>query len=140
MNPFKGLLGAVLVILLIPLALVITIWGSILAIVLTPFAIVGFLIWRLIKAKGWIKPKVEIPKDAKPYVPPPPRKPIMVTWQGRKIPLGVFIFSAIMSIILLPIILFLIIFVIPPLWTILVLGFMSGRAIGKKKRRRKCLL
>jgi Ca2+/Na+ antiporter len=72
-------------------------YGAVLAIwigILTPFLLVVFLLFRWYKKR---KQKLNpIPDDAVPYTPEEAKKPIMVKWQGKELPLYYLIWSCVL--------------------------------------------
>lgn len=139
----KDLLGAMLLIviavLMIPAAIALFVWTCMYGAILLPVSVLCFMIWRAIKRKGWI-PNTVVPEYATPIKPRVIRKPIMIKWQDKDIPLGVFIGSIISSVVMLPILILLMLFLVPPMWTALIIGFMLAKKTGTvvMNRRKAC--
>jgi hypothetical protein len=119
----------VLALVLLPSALVLGIYTLVYGLIILPILAIGFLIWRAIKRHREAKP-YEIPENAVLWTPKPKRKPIMIKYQGKDIPLGVFIFSVILSLTMVPILLICLFFVFPPVISACIIGFMTCRVAG----------
>ena len=119
------------IIMLLPAALILGIWVAVYGVLLIPITILGILIWRAIKRRIEERSQtIDIPADALDHI-PEPRKPRMIKWQGKEIPLKVFILSMVMSVILVPIILFCLIFVFNPFVSACIIGFFACRKVGE---------
>ena len=126
----ETLLVGLLAVFLLPVVLVGGVIASIWLIFLSPLIVAGWFIYWLLRKDGMESWRKYIPKwEAKPRK---PRKPIMVKWDGKEVPLGVLIFSTIASIFLVVLLVFAILFWIPLWISILIIGFMVGKSIGKR--------
>jgi hypothetical protein len=133
-SALSGLLTVLVIILLLPSIIALFCWTAIYGVLLVPVLAIGYLIWRRINMKKDTSP---IPADAKEWVPKPPRKPIMIKWRGKEIPLGVFIFSIVLSIILVPIFILCLLFIFPPVLSACIIGFLACRKIDENVRKEK---
>lgn len=134
----KDILGAIVIVaialFLLPTVILFAIWLGVYGIIIVPIVGMMYLVWRFIKAKGWLN-EGKPPAHAKPII-STPKKKRMVKWQGKEIPLGVFIFSMGLTVMMTPIIILLMLFYVPPLWTVLILGFVAGKKIAKHTNRK----
>ena len=88
-----------------------------------------WLIWRANKKKRDKPPVKPKNKPGKPY------KPMMMTWKGQKIPMGVFALSIMATLILMPILLVALLFLIP--WWALILLIILVIVIKRVKKDKK---
>jgi hypothetical protein len=124
------------VIMLLPAALILGVWVAFYGVLIIPVTILGILIWRAVKRR--IKERnepIQIPIDALDYI-PAPRPQKMIKWQGKEVPLKVFILSLILSVILVPIILFCLIFVFNPFVSACIIGFFACRKASEVIQRK----
>jgi O-antigen/teichoic acid export membrane protein len=127
------LLGAAMFTIL-PAAILLFVWMAVYGVFLVPVVFVCWLIWRKVKDKNWMKPE-PLPEDAVAAAALPPRKKIMIKWQGKEMPLGIFVASMISTIVLVPVFIFLLIFYIPPFWSVMIVGFCLGSALADKGKK-----
>jgi len=119
------------IIVLLPALIVLGLSLSMWAVLLSPFVLIGIGLFMLIKDR---LPHVP-PPDAKPAKPKVPRKPIMVTWDGRSVPLGVVIGSTIVTILSTILVLIAILLWIPWWASGIVLVFCIGMYCGGTGKR-----
>lgn len=122
-----------LAICLLPSIIILGIWTAVYGMLLVPMIFAGYMIWRFIKAKGWLTNSVP-PTYATTYT-PAPKKKRTIKWQGKEIPLGIAIFSIILAIVITPIFLICLLFVFPPIVSACILGFMTCRTVAKAAQK-----
>jgi len=120
------------VVALIPSILILGVWTVAYGVLLVPLAFLAFMIYRVIKNKGWLG-NTQPPDYATPCEPKEKKKPRMIKWQDKEIPLGVAIFSIITAIILTPTFIICLLFIFPPVVSACILGFMVCKKIGSRK-------
>lgn len=114
-----------------PVIIVAGIVYGVLLLPIVPIIVVIWLVYRMIKKKY---PDTPIPEAAKPKA-TKIKKPIMVKFNGKEMPLSMVILSVIISIIVFIIILYSIIFIIPIGWVVCGICVWIGVAIGKNKKK-----
>lgn len=119
-----------------PILIVLSLWTIVCIAPYFHVIVISLIIWGIWRYKKRHS-KVVIPSNAKPARPKKVRKPITIKWQGKEIPLIVFVFSTILSVIFGLLLIFCILFVFPPLIGVMIIGFCVGSAIGKVTSKKK---
>ena len=132
---WQSILVLTLVICLLPSIFILGVWTTVYGMILVPMIFAGFMIWRFIKAKGWLTNSVP-PAYATTHK-PAPKKKHMIKWKGKELPLGIFIASMITAVILTPILLVCLLVVFPPVISACIIGFFSCKAIGSMAHKEK---
>jgi len=114
------------------IAPVVIVAGVIYGLLLLPIVPVIFLAWLLFRKVKGNKQVVTQPVTRQTRI----RKPITVKWGDKRIPLGVFIFSMILSILIFLVIIYLILFVIPIGYLVLCIILSIGICIGKHSKKK----
>jgi hypothetical protein len=127
------LLLTIFILFMLPFLFVYGVFAGLWLAALTPLLLVVVLV--VLGIKGLIKHKVEcvVPPDAKPAEPRQPRKPILIKWGGKKVPLGIFIFSFISSVFLVLLLIAALILWLPWYWMIGTIILLIGVGIGSAR-------
>lgn len=130
MNILIACILVVVGIMLIPAALFLALWALVYGIAIIPALCVVFLIYRAIKGKLGL-PEAIVPKNATSADITEVKTPWSVKWQGRDIPIGIFIISMTMACIITPILLVAFLVYIPFMYKIVLIGIAISLKVIK---------
>jgi hypothetical protein len=130
------LLGLVWLFFCLPAIIGTLIYTGIVALIAGPIILIGLIGLSLVVQAQLNASK---PKKSIVYSTPTPYKPIMVPFNGKQVPIGVFIYSILSSIIIAPILILLFILFCPAVIALplifVTIGVEIGRWCGHKQRK-----